>query len=396
MVIGGGISGISFSYYLNRSNKKVLLLEKEARAGGQVQTQSAKIFDFWYDLGAHTCYNSYISLLSIVKELNLDAHVQPMGQFSYLVYKQNDLKNMMAGFSWPSMILNCPKIFFASKEGKTVEEYFGKIVGKTNYEQFFSKAFRAVLSQNANNYPAEIFLKKRKSRFEAFPRKYTFTNGISSLTDAIIEKSGLEIKTNSAVKTISRTGDDSSPLYEIEIISGQKFYASAVALAIDPASASVLLQEIEPDLSKLLATIPIAHSESIGVVLPKEKVNVKKMAGIIPVSDQFLSVVSRDLVEHPAYRGFVFHFEKGKLKRNEQLDTICKVLNIKIEDIVTQTFTEHVLPSLRVQHIDLKTQIEKVKINSGIFILGNYFNGLSMEDCVQRSQDEFRRYSLLY
>ena len=66
IVVGGGISGVTFAHYLKKEGKAVLVLEKNKNTGGQLQTGHLSVQpDFWYELGSHTCYNSYTSLLSL-------------------------------------------------------------------------------------------------------------------------------------------------------------------------------------------------------------------------------------------------------------------------------------------------------------------------------------------
>src|SRR5512147_888320 len=65
VVIGAGISGLSFAWKAAQAGKQVLVLEKQGRIGGCIY--SCRYQDgFWYELGAHTVYNSYSGLLDIV------------------------------------------------------------------------------------------------------------------------------------------------------------------------------------------------------------------------------------------------------------------------------------------------------------------------------------------
>jgi protoporphyrinogen oxidase len=43
-------------------------------------------------------------------------------------------------------------------------------------------------------------------------------------------------------------------------------------------------------------------------------------------------------------------------------------------------------------HLNLTEQVENNRIHAGIYLLGNYFKGVSLEDCVQRAQVEFERF----
>lgn len=390
IIIGAGISGISFAHYLTSIDQNILILEKDGRAGGQIHSLSSNQDEqYWRELGSHTCYNSYTSFLSILKDIKAEDKVQLLNKVSYVLY-DNKIKSISSGISILSCILSIPKILFANKDksSKTVKEYFCPIFGSKNYNKLFTNAFRAVICQPADDYPAEIFLKHRKDRYKEFPRKYSLKNGLSSFIKTVIEKNKLNVKTNSEVISISIEKQDS--LYIIETKNGEIYQTKNIALACNPQTDSKLLINIESDLSNLLGgSIPSFSSESLNVIILKEKLKIKPVAGIISLSDEFMSAVSRDTVDDDRYRSFTFHFEKGKKTDDEKSELICKVLEINRQDIVEQSITEHLLPSVRMQHLHIDKQISDARQNNSIYILGNYFYGLSIEDCINRSKDEF-------
>lgn len=389
IIVGGGISGISFAHYLNRGDKSVLILEKAENIGGQIQTlYSESKIGYWFEMGAHTCYNSYTNLLSIVKETGGEKLIQPLEKYGYVLYSENKIKSLFSGISILPFILNMPKYFFSDKKGKTVREFFGPIVGAPNYDRLFTNAFKAVISQNADDYPAEIFLKKRKDKEKELPRRFTFTNGLSHFLKHIIEKDNLKVNTSSVVVSIEEKHNADKTLFKITTKEGNCYYAYSIALATEPPTAAKLLKDIEPTLCDLLSSIPLFSSESINITIEKDKLNLKEIAGIIPLSNDFLSAVSRDLVEDEKLRSFTFHFEKGKKNDNEKLNLICKILNISHSDIIEMKSTIHILPSMRMEHLGMNERVKISKQNPNIYILGNYFYGLSLEDCVNRSIDE--------
>ena len=389
IIIGGGISGISFAHYMQVKGKKVLIIEKDLNTGGQVQTIFSKQYPgYWREFGAHTCYNSYTHLLSIIKDIDETALISPLGKGSYVTYTKGKIKKMFAEMSIPALIINGPKIFFISKKGKTVKGYFSKIVGVNNYKRLFTHLFRAVISQNADEYPAELFLKRRKDRYKEFPRKYTLKRGLSDFLNSVIKKDKLEIKTSSEVVEIQKDTEG----YRIVTSDGEIFQTANVAIATDPQTASRLIKKIEQPLSKLLASIPLFQTESVNVILNKEKLSIEKVAGIISLSDDFHSAVSRDLVEDKELRSFTFHFEKGEKNEEEKVTTICKVLNISRNDILEWETVNHILPSLKMAHLNLSKHVEDLRNSDDIYILGNYFYGLSLEDCIHRSFDESQRF----
>lgn len=390
IVVGGGISGISFAHYMKKAGKNVLIIEKDNKIGGQLNTiHSVNKPDFWCELGSHTCYNSYTNLLAIAKEVGEGYNeLQPLDKFNYVLYRSGKISSIFSAISPISFMINAFKIFSSKKDGKSVREYFRPIVGKSNYDKLFKYAFRAVICQDADNYPAEMFLKRRKQKEKELSRRFTFKKGLHSFLSHIIEKDGLSV-----IKSTQITGlGKSEGIYSLKANDGSVFRASSVALASNPFSTSILLKDIEPEVAELLSSISLFHSQSVNVIIPEEKLShLKKVAGIISCSDNFMSAVSRDLVADDSLRGFTFHFEKDKLTKEEQFNLICKVLGISLSDILEHYYTEHMLPSVGVEHVGLEEKIDQARINDNVYILGNYFYGLSLEDCVNRSLNESKR-----
>jgi protoporphyrinogen oxidase len=389
VVVGGGISGVSFAYYLSKAGKSVLLLDNKAKAGGQIQTEPADVNpDYWFEMGAHTCYNSYAHLVSIIIEEGLGDLVQPLLKHGYAVYSQDKIKTIFSELSVLQMLPACFKYFFSRKNGKTVKEYFRPMVGGKNYNNLFRYAFSAVICQPADDYPAEIFLKKRNTKDKTFPRKFTFKQGMSSFIDSILSKCNIESVQSSEIVTINREND----IFIIETKDGQRYPSRNVSLATSPQTSSMLLSNVEPEVSILLSTISSFQSESLNVIISKDRLNIKETAGIIALSDKFMSAVSRDLISDERLRSFTFHFEKSKLQLPEQINLICNVLGIRSSDIMEQKFSEHTLPALRLQDRNIEKNIDNLLKHKSVFLTGNYFKGLSIEDCVTRSKREAERF----
>jgi protoporphyrinogen oxidase len=388
-VVGGGISGVSFTYYLKKAGKDVLLLDNKTKAGGQIQSvQSAAKPGYWFEMGAHTCYNAYANLLAIINEAGLRDLVQPLLRHSFVIYSRSRIKSIASEMSVFRMIPGCFKCFSANKAGKTVEGFFRPITGGRNYDNLFRHAFSAVICQLADDYPAEIFLKKRNTRDKTFPRKFSFKQGISSLIDAILNKYKIEHLQSAEIVDINREND----IFIIEVKDGKRYRSKAVALATDPKTSSALLKNIEPEISALLSTILLFQSESLNVIIPKEKLNIREIAGIIDLSGEFMSAMSRDLIPDERFRSFTFHFEKGKLKLSEMVNLVCKVLCITESDITEQKFMEHSLSARRLKDIDIEKKTDSMLKNKRVYLTGNYFKGLSIEDCVTRSKREAERF----
>lgn len=386
IIIGAGISGLSFAHYLTKKNQDILILEKSKKVGGQIETQQLANSNFWYELGSHTCYNSYFHLLSIIKDLEFESHIQETNKVSYVIYAEQKIKSVFSQIKLLNIATHFPRFFFSKRTNKTVKEYFSPIVGKSNYTPLFSNLFRAVICQKADNYPAEMFLKKRNTRLKDFPKKYTFNNGLQSILQEVIEKNKIAINYDCNVNSITTENG----IITLHCKSGN-YKTRNIAIATDVQTASKLTKDINGTISERLSDLELSESETIAIVVKKEDLALKTIAGIIPLENNFMSVVSRDYVNDDTYREMTFHFEKRGKTLDEKIDIACSVLNLDKNKIINTTTVDHILPALKIKDVTLVNNVDTYTTNN-TYMLGNYYYGLSLEDCVYRSYNEYKRY----
>jgi protoporphyrinogen oxidase len=387
IVIGGGISGVSFAYQTARKQRSVLILEKEPKLGGRIHSIHPKDDDhYWRELGAHTCYNSYIELIKLIKDSGNEDKIVPLASLPYALYSRKKIRKVFSELSIFEIMLCFWRFFFSDKKGKTIREYFEPIVGKSNYNKLFSKLFRAVISQEADEYPAEIFLKKRADKDESVSRRFSYQGGLSKMVEDIATASGADIATSSHVVKVTKKEDS---LFEIETLAGLKLYSRNIAIATDISVAPKLLEDLKMDeAAQLLNSIRPSESVAVNLLIEKEKVPLKKIAGIIPLSNEFLSVVSGDNIEHQTWRNFTFHFPESKVSPAERLETMFRILGIQDEHFSRTEIYRHILPAVRLENLNLNEKLKSQLQGTGIQVLGNYFQGMSLEDCVKHAKQE--------
>ncbi len=387
IVVGSGISGMSFAHYATKANLKVLVLEKEERIGGSFHsaTNMEKTDDFWLELGAHTCYNSYGSLIEVMEDCGIADQITPRAKVPFRLLIDNQVKSFTSKISFLELLVSLPKAFSRKKEGETVESYYGSILGKKNFKKVFSALFSAVPSQNADEFPADALFKKRERRKDIL-KHYTMQKGLGSIIEAIADHDHLEIKYKTEIKNIGKTEAG----YELSTNQGT-FSCENLAICASITSVPALLNGISPELAGRMAAIKNQMIESLGVILPKDATPLKPFAGLVPVNDDFFSVVSRDTVPDDNFRGFTFHFKPEVLSFEQKIEKVCQVLGIEKDQIIEAHEKLNIVPSLRLGHYDLVKDIDEQLKGSHLFISGNYFAGLSIEDCVQRSKAEVGR-----
>jgi protoporphyrinogen/coproporphyrinogen III oxidase len=382
IVIGGGISGLSLAHYASRAGIKTILFEKATQTGGCLRTMRQPD-GFWLELAAHTCYNSYGNLIGIIEECGVKGKLLPRKRVPFMMFVDGKVKSIPSELNFIELACSAPRIFTLSKAGRTVRSYYSGIVGKRNFDRVIGPALSAVPSQRADDFPAEMLFKKRKRRKDII-KNFTLEGGLQTIADAVISKENVEVLTGTEVRQVLTENG----LYKVSMASGEEFAADNLAFAVPPPVASGLLKNVLPEAAARLSEIKIAPVESLGVMVRKDAIGLPPFAGLIPVDDVFFSVVSRDTIADAVYRGFTFHFKPG-LDRARKISRIAGVLGT--DKFVASSENSAVLPSPLPGHEKIVGDIDRLIEGKRVFITGNYFSGLAIEDCVSRSSAEFSR-----
>lgn len=384
IIVGAGISGMSFAHHCAKSGLDVLVLEKGRTGGGCLQSHRYEN-GFWFELGAHTCYNSYRELLAIIEDrLGLD-HLMGREKLPFRLLAGGEVRSIVEELSIWRLLLSALRLPTALKAGHSVSEYYGRIVGARNYERVFGPLLSAVPSQRADAFPADMLFKRRTRRKDV-PRSFTLRGGLQSVVDAIAEDPQVTLRLSSEVVAVERTERG----VRVRVDGGETLEARHLVVAVPPPVGGELLCEAAPAIAAALGRIASVTVRSVGVVVRKEALTVERVAGIIPVEGDFFSAVSRDVVSHPELRAFTFHLPPG-VSEEEGVRTATAVLGIERPQVVDVVGSEVVLPSPCVGHEEIVSEIERACSQTPFFITGNYFGGLAIEDCAIRAKQEAGR-----
>ncbi len=386
IIVGGGISGLSLAYFLAQMDRKVLILEKSERVGGAIESFSYD--NFHIDLGAHTAYNSYTTLLELAGGNTSKQYLQARKKQKYFFAAEKGFQKLTKPLCFTTILLNIPYFFLEKKEGKSVREYFSKVLGKKNYNNFARHFFKAVLSQESENYPAAFFLKRRNKRNKDFPKSFTFNKGMQNFSDTLTLHKNITILKKKHIQNIEKQGDNFLITTPTE-----SWKTADIAFASYASEVSKLTKDIAPLLSQQLQRVKYQNVSSLGIIVAKNTIkNIKEFAGLLTSSDNYTSIVSRDIAPHEKYRGFTIHAQ-GKIPPSELKKLLCETLKIKPETIISQQYKNSYLPKLEKGHEDLLEDLEAtIEKTRNIYVTGNYFQGLSLEDCLLRSKQEALRY----
>ncbi len=388
-IAGAGISGLCLAHYCLKKAMTVGVIEGSDRIGGAFnshQFTDRESDNFWIELGAHTCYNSYTKLLGIVEDCGLLPDLIPREKVPFRVFADGKIGSIPSQINFPELLISLPRLFFAKKEGASIKEYYSRVLGRRNYNKLFNYFFNAVPSQEASDFPADMLFKKRTRRKDII-KSYTFIKGLQSIVEAIGKQDGIEIIPNQRISELKMDEEG----YQMISSQGERFSSRYIGLATSAQQAAEILSSHKPEVSEALQKIGAESIETIGVIVPKDDLELEKVAGIIPLDGGFFSAVSRDTVADKKLRGFTFHFKAGELKEDEKMEIIGEVLGISTSKIKNSVSCTNLVTSPRKGHHQIVDRIDQLIKDENILITGNYFKGVSIEDCVVRSFDEAGR-----
>ena len=388
IIVGSGISGMSLAHFCAKGGLTTLVIEKDERIGGTFHSHrfSGEASGFWLELGAHTCYNSYGSLIDVLHDCHILDTLTKREKVGYKMLVNGQLKSIPSRMSFVELLFSAPRLFTQKKTGQTIESYYSRIVGKKNFRKVMAPLFDAVICQKANDFPADLLFKKRPRRKDIL-KSFTLTHGLQSITDAISVQPKISIIKGKGVQTVTTDND----LFHLTTGDGSTYTAQTLGVATDAIAAARLLKAPFPELSEQLSKIQVSTVESVGVALKRKALSLPPVAGLIAVEDSFYSAVSRDTVKHDTYRGLCFHFREGVLTHEAKLRRIADVLKVNLSQLEEVVSRENRVPSLSLGHERVISETDRLLTGKRLLLTGNYFSGLAIEDCVSRSMTEFLR-----
>ncbi len=396
IVVGAGISGLSLAWRAARDGRKVLVLERAGRVGGCFQ--SARSPDgFWFEMGAHTTYNSYGNFLDVVVGAGVAGKIVERGpaRATFGLLRGGEVEwltppKVLLRLSWLEAAVHFPFGLLRKKDGETVYSYYSHLVGRRNYDRLLSAFFAAVPSQKADGFPLEgpgSLFKKRPRRKE-FPRSFGIQGGLQTVCEAAAKVPGVTVETGVAVTAVAPRGGG----FAVTTADGRTLEAPRVAVAAPPDAAAAMLRDGLHEVASAISRVATVSVESVGVVLPRKKCWMRECAFVVPVDDLFYSCVTRDSFPDPERRGFAFHFRPG-VSREDKLRRIAEVLRVSREDLGTPVEEKRTLPAPALGHAGIVRDVDAALAGKRLAVTGNFFAGLAIEDCVTRSVGEWAQIS---
>jgi oxygen-dependent protoporphyrinogen oxidase len=418
IVVGGGITGLVTSFYLTLRGKRVLLLEKSHRWGGNIRTISEGGYIF--EEGPQTILANSPAVWDLIKKLNAPLRKADSSSQLRFIYKGGKLipiplkpweffTSSLVSFKGKLRLL---KEFFVKpspKEDESVAEFTVRHFGEEFLKYFVQPFVSGIYAGDARKlsvryaFPKLYEMERRYgSLLKAFLKEkrvapkgelISFAGGLSTLVKLLAEKIE-EKRLNTEVLSIEKSGN----LYKVKTAKGN-FFGRKVVLTTPAYVSARLLEKIFPPAKEFER---IAYPSVAVVSLSFPKIGLKgfgfltaeglKILGAIFVSSLFKN-------RCPEGEDCVSVFLCGETQREIcQLgeEEILKTAQGEIKKVFPQikefkyqrlTLWERSIPQYTVGYgkfYRLAEELEKREPN--LILAGNFLGGSSLAKCIEKAK----------
>ncbi|MEC0239700.1 protoporphyrinogen oxidase [Paenibacillus dokdonensis] len=448
VVIGGGITGLSTAYYLQKnaleigSEIHITVVEANERLGGKIRT--VQDGEFTMETGADSIVTRKTNAAELIEEIGLkDQVVYNATGISY-IYSDGKLKQIPkdAVFGIPTSIESLATTELVSAEGKvealkdlytpnerftkddSVGDFLEAFLGKELVEKQIGPVLSGVYSGKLsdltiastlpylidykNEYGSIITgLSENKAKFQSGGKKFlSFQQGVSGLIDGIEN----QLSNSEIIKGIA--AEDLKPLtnggYEITLMDGRLLEADVVVISTLSASAQKLLRNasLDEEFSQFKNSSLI--SVYIAFDVPDEELPADGTGFITSDSEDVkcnaCTWTSRKW-EHTSTEGrlLVRLFYKSTNPHYDELVKLTEeeLLQVGMQDIKTSlgissqpltydvTKWHEVMPNYHITHHQIVKSLEAKmeELMPNVLLAGCSYYGVGIPDCIANGEE---------
>ena len=425
IILGAGISGLTLGHYLNKRDKDFLIFESSKYIGGNISTKNKK--GFICENGPNTVLINNKSVQDLISDLKIKNDIiypNDNNKKRFLIRKGKliEIPQSLAQFIMSNILSLTAKIriFFEifikkSDSNLSVYDFFSRRFGKEFHDILIEPFLTGVYAGNTRKMSIKYVLKKiweaeqnygsvilgfmkRESR-NISPKSFNFKNGLSDLTNALQHKIKDKIRFTSKITSISKIGN----LYEITVNNDIKYRCSKLISTIPAYALSDIIfdKKLSQNLKKIYyCPIYVLH---LGIEKQKIKDDISGFGVLTKPSDNksFLGIIFNSRIfPHVAPSEMdLMTVMVGGTRQEELLKTdkdllfdkiisdIRKLISYDGQIIMKHDFLwEKGIPQYGLEHDYITNEIKNFEDkNKDLHILGNYVNGISVSDCIEKA-----------
>lgn len=437
-IIGAGISGLSLGYALlqKRQDVELKIFEGESRPGGKIRTEKT---------GGYLCeasVNGFLNNKPETLELAAKLFLNPLKS------NDNARKRYILTENRLQLIPDNPKSFFTSgflsvggrlrviselfmPKGKGEDESLESFALRRVGREFFDKLLDPMASGIYAGDPSKMSIRSCFGRVFDIEKKYgslikgfiamsrqakktgkkasagpfgvllSFTGGMCSIIDALRVCLGERITTDKEAKSVEKK----SNVYEIFFNDGTAYESEIVIFASPAHNTAETLLDMDKTISGILKTIPYPPVSVVAIGLDRNKIGAdmdsfgflipakenRKILGTLFDSSIFPNRAPEGKSLMRTFVGGARHPELALVDDEELINMVMSELSaiLKISgdpDFVRIFRWQKAIPQYLVGHHEKLSMLDDELLKyRGIYLTGNAYRGVSINDCIANS-----------
>lgn len=452
-VIGGGISGLAAAHHLRElaPELQVTLFEASARAGGILQTE--RVEGYLLEQAADSFLTTIPSGVGLCERLGLTDQLLPTNAQGRraLVVRNGRVLPVPEAFVlmsphrvWPvatspvlslggKLRLACERFIpqRTSTEDESVASFVSRRLGTEAFERLVQPlvagiytadpdrlSMQATMPQFVNQEQeygslwraARLRPKEDSSESGARYGKFvSLQDGMQQLVDRLVERLGEEtIRLDSPVERVAR---DEAGMWHVHLVEGSVETFTAVIVAAPAPVASLMLRELDGELSQLLGGIPYAGASIVLLGVKNQQIGrpVDGFGFVVPRLEG-RKIIAVSLANHkfpdraPAGRSLLRVFVGGALQPElAQLEDgpLLKVVRQELADLIDLSGEPELvriarwpatMPQYHVGHLGRIAAIDqRLATHPGLLLAGNAYRGVGIPQCIASGEEAARQ-----
>ncbi len=441
LIIGGGISGLSAAYYLNKAGIRGTIIEKSGRTGGVIQTSVQQ--GCVLEAGPDGFMAAKPWAMDLIREVGLADQIIGSNDHSRITYiiKHGKLVPLPDGlmmmvptkimplvatrlFSWPAKIRMGFDLFRRPKgpqPDRSVYDFLMDHYGRECIDYLAEPLLAGVYGGD----PKQMSVNSVLARFAEIEAKYgsltrgvlaapkppkssgpksflwTLKNGLSELIGKLTPSADL---IHAAVETIERTSNG----FRVRA-SGDWLEAEQIVVATTACAGGPLLNSLNAELSNLLGAIPYTSSITLALGYRKRgfdhplnghgflvpKLERKYLMGCTWVGNKFNYRVPDDMVLLRCFiggNGFSLSDDRLVEAARSELRSVMGIQSVPVFHRIARW--PNAMAQYTVGHQQRIDRIQAIlETVPGLHLAGNAYRGIGIPDCVKTGKEAAERVS---
>ncbi len=439
IIIGGGISGLSLAYLLQRQKPslELIVLEAEERVGGKIWTDKAE--GFLCESGVNGFLNNKPKTLELASDLSLTplkSSDNARKRFIFSKERLHALPESPPAFFKSGLLslrgrLRIVYEIFAPKGGgkdESLAEFGRRRLGREAFEKLIDPMASGIYAGD----PEALSLKSCFPRIHQLEMEYgsliraliklqikakkerraapgpgpagvltSFYDGMEALIISLRNALGEKVKPGSKVTSLAKNGN----LYTVNLNDGSNIGSEMIALATPAHSSSEILRDFDPALSRILSEIPYPPVSVVCTGYRKDRIGhaLKGFGFLVPFRERrkILGTLwdssifpNRAPEGHVLLRTMLGGSRAAGIAMQDQnrlidivSDELSGIMGIKIQPDFARVYVhEKAIPQYNVGHQERVKILDNLLVKyKGLYLTGNSYRGISVNDCIENS-----------